>query len=350
MSPPLKLHRVRLLAAFATIYIVWGSSYLVTRIGVLHLPALLMGGLRYSCAGALMLLVARLMRRRVLPQPGEWRGLVVLAFFGILLTNGISVWAAQYVASNKSALLNATVPCWIVLLGTFGARSHRPEWRQLLGLACGFAGTVLVVQPSGGTHSDLLPQLMILVACLNWAVSTTYMRNVRSRLPPILKQVRGQKVYAQACSFCHGPNATGAEGPDLLRSAIVLHDDKGETIGPFLQKGRPDKGMPAFANMTESQAHDIAEFLHMRVEAAANRFGYKLQNIVTGDPKSGEAYFSSQCKNCHSPTVDLAHIGKTDPADLQTRFLYPDRGNTKVSVTITLPRGRNRERHSKAHR
>ena len=149
---------------------------------------------------------------------------------------------------------------------------------------------------------------------------------------------RGQKVYAQACAFCHGPNATGAEGPDLLRSAIVLHDDKGETIGPFLQRPA-DKGMPAFANMTESQAHDVAEFLHMRVEVAANRFGYKLQNIVTGDPKSGEAYFSSQCKNCHSPTVDLAHIGKTDPADLQTRFLYPDRGNTKVSVTITLPGG-----------
>ena len=183
MSPPLKLHRVRLLAAFATIYIVWGSSYLVTRIGVMHLPALLHGGQRYSCAGALLLLIARLTRRRVRPQPGEWRGLAVLAFFGILLTNGISVWAAQYVASNKSALLNATVPCWIVLLGTVGARSHRPEWRQLLGLACGFAGTVLVVQPSGGPHSDLLPQLLILVACLNWAVSTTYMRNLHSRLP-----------------------------------------------------------------------------------------------------------------------------------------------------------------------
>jgi mono/diheme cytochrome c family protein len=150
---------------------------------------------------------------------------------------------------------------------------------------------------------------------------------------------RGQKVYAQACSFCHGPNATGAEGPDLLRSSIVLHDDKGETIGPFLQKGRPDKGMPAFVNMTEPQAHDIAEFLHMRVEAAANRFGYKLQNVVTGDPKSGEAYFNSQCKSCHSSTLDLAHIGKTDPADLQARFLYPDRGNTKVSVTVRLAGG-----------
>jgi cytochrome c oxidase cbb3-type subunit 3 len=147
---------------------------------------------------------------------------------------------------------------------------------------------------------------------------------------------RGQKVYAQACAFCHGPNATGAEGPDLLRSPVVLHDDKGEKIGPFLQQGRPDKGMPAFAAMTEAQARDIAEFLHMRVEAAANRFGYKVQNIVTGDAKAGERYFNSQCKSCHSATGDLAHIGKTDPADLQAHFLYPDQNAQKVAVTATV--------------
>jgi cytochrome c oxidase cbb3-type subunit 3 len=150
---------------------------------------------------------------------------------------------------------------------------------------------------------------------------------------------RGQKVYAQACAFCHGPNATGAEGPNLLRSPLVLHDDKGEKIAPFLQKGRPDKGMPAFANMTEAQAYDIAEFLHQRVEAAANRFGYKLQNVVTGDPKAGEAYFNAQCTTCHSATGDLAHVGQTDPADLQVRFLYPDRDAPKVLVTVTLPSG-----------
>ncbi len=150
---------------------------------------------------------------------------------------------------------------------------------------------------------------------------------------------RGQKVYSQACAFCHGPNATGAEGPDLLRSPLVLHDNQGETIAPFLRQGRPDKGMPAFANMTDAQARDIAEFLHSRVEAAANRFGYKLQNIVTGDAKAGEAYFSSHCSNCHSPTGDLAHVGKTDPADLQAHFLYPDRASQKVSVTVTLPSG-----------
>jgi cytochrome c oxidase cbb3-type subunit 3 len=151
---------------------------------------------------------------------------------------------------------------------------------------------------------------------------------------------RGQKAFSQGCGFCHGPNATGAEGPDLLRSALVLHDDKGEVIAPFLRQGRPDKGMPAFTQMSDLQAADIAAFLHQRVEAAANRFGYKLQNLVTGDAKAGESFFNGQCKSCHSATGDLAHIGKTDPADLQSRFLYPDQAARKLSVTVTLSSGK----------
>jgi mono/diheme cytochrome c family protein len=152
----------------------------------------------------------------------------------------------------------------------------------------------------------------------------------------------GQKLFAQSCGFCHGPNATGAEGPDLLRSSVVLHDEKGELIGQVVLKGRPDKGMPAFATMSPQQIYDISEFLHSRVEAAANRYGYKMQNVVTGDAKAGEAYFNGagQCGQCHSSSGDLAHIAsKFDAAALQAQFLYPDRPEPKREVTVTLPSG-----------
>src|SRR5271168_4654454 len=167
------------------------------RIAVHFLPALLMAGVRFGTAGLIMLALARFSGERIWLKPPERIQLLILALLGFVIANGAGVWGLQYVPSNKSALLNATVPCWIVLLGTFGARSHRPEWRSLIGLACGFAGTVLVVQPSGGPHSDLLPQLMILVACLNWAVSTTYMRNLRSRLP-VLTLIGWQMVLGGA--------------------------------------------------------------------------------------------------------------------------------------------------------
>ncbi len=152
---------------------------------------------------------------------------------------------------------------------------------------------------------------------------------------------RGQKLFLQNCAFCHGPNATGAEGPDLVRSTVVLHDEKGETIGPVVLNGRPDKGMPSFSGLTQAQIYDLAEFLHSRVEQVANRFGYKLQNIVTGNAKAGEEFFrgTGGCIGCHSPTGDLAHIAtKFEPPDLQAQFLYPSHAEAE-SVTVTLASG-----------
>ena len=157
---------------------------------------------------------------------------------------------------------------------------------------------------------------------------------------------RGEKLYVPNCAFCHGAKARGAEGPNLIRSTMVLHDERGELIGPFLIKGRADKGMPAFPNLTESQAYDIAQFLHMQVELAANRGTYKHSNIVTGDAQKGEAYFNSKCKSCHSPTGDLAKIGSKYPPDqIQTRLLWPGGGGFGAptyprKATVTLSNGR----------
>lgn len=166
-------------------------------------------------------------------------------------------------------------------------------------------------------------------------------------VPDAAAAARGQKLFEQNCALCHGAKATGAEGPDLLRSSLVLHDQKGELLGPFVRKGRPDKGMPAFAAFTDAQLYDIAEFLHQRVEDVANRGLYQVQDVVTGNAEAGKAFFNSHCTQCHSATGDLAHIGsKFDPAALQAQFLYPSdspgsREGTvpPVMATVTLPSG-----------
>ncbi|MBV8551686.1 MAG: c-type cytochrome [Acidobacteriaceae bacterium] len=167
-------------------------------------------------------------------------------------------------------------------------------------------------------------------------------------VPDAAAAARGQKIFASTCGFCHGSNATGAEGPNLIRSTLVLHDEKGELIGPFLHNGRPDRGMPAFPNLTDAQTYDIAEFLHQRVEDTTNRFGYKIQNVVTGNAAEGKAFFDQHCNKCHSATGDLAHIASSvEPADLQALFLYPSQSiNAKgekttvpVQVSVTLASG-----------
>jgi cytochrome c oxidase cbb3-type subunit III len=172
--------------------------------------------------------------------------------------------------------------------------------------------------------------------------------------PPDAEAVkRGQTIFVSSCGFCHGTNATGgAQGPNLVRSTVVLHDQgTGKEIGPVVHEGRAAKGMPAFPSFTDAQIHDIAQFLLGRTQAAANRMDYTIQNIVTGDAQAGQSYFQAHCSTCHSPTGDLAHIAaKYEPVALQDRFLYPGNSNrfgmgpppdprAEKHVTVTLPTG-----------
>jgi cytochrome c oxidase cbb3-type subunit III len=158
------------------------------------------------------------------------------------------------------------------------------------------------------------------------------------RMPDAKIAAEGQKIFASTCGFCHGADARGASGPDLLRSAVVLDDNQGELIGQTVHQGRPAKGMPAFPSLTDEQVREIAEYLHLQIELAANRGTYKPLNVVTGDAKAGEAYFNGagKCNTCHSVSGDLAHIGsKVQPPDLQQEFLYPKKpSSTKVTVTL----------------
>lgn len=164
------------------------------------------------------------------------------------------------------------------------------------------------------------------------------------REPDARVAAEGAKLFGPTCAFCHGANARGGSGPDLLRSSVVLDDNQGEALGPVIRKGFPDKGMPAFPSLTNEQVLDIAEFLHQQVYLAANRGTYEIQNIVTGNPKAGETYFNGEgkCNTCHSASGDLAHIGsKLKPPDLQQTLLYPGSVGPRVApkVTVVLKNG-----------
>jgi cytochrome c oxidase cbb3-type subunit 3 len=137
---------------------------------------------------------------------------------------------------------------------------------------------------------------------------------------------RGRKVFVPACGFCHGNDAHGKTGPDLVRSALVLHDDKGSVIGTVIQNGRPERGMPAFSSLSAEQIADISVFLHSLAADVKNRFAYKIGDVITGDAQKGAAFFNGDghCGSCHSATGDLAHVAtKYEPVELQRRMLYP---------------------------
>jgi cytochrome c oxidase cbb3-type subunit 3 len=154
---------------------------------------------------------------------------------------------------------------------------------------------------------------------------------------------RGRKEFVQSCGFCHGADATGARGPDLLRSPLVAHDVKGDQIGPVIRQGRPDKGMPALP-LSDAQIQDIAAFLHARAAEAVRSAGvpkvYPVEKLLTGNAEAGKAFFNGAggCTKCHSVTGDLAGVaGKHTPIQLETLMLYP--GGKHRTAVITLASG-----------
>ena len=160
---------------------------------------------------------------------------------------------------------------------------------------------------------------------------------------------RGAALYKTNCAGCHGAGARGGPGaPDLVRSLLVLDDEKGILIAPVLRNGRPDQGMPK-PGLTESQIADLVAWLHVQTYAAGHRSTYAFQDVLTGNAKKGEAYFQATCAGCHSATGDLKGIGsRYDPFSLQARWLQPrggrggrgspaagsNRGASTVTVTL----------------
>lgn len=158
---------------------------------------------------------------------------------------------------------------------------------------------------------------------------------------------RGAAEFKASCGFCHGPDATGGRGPDLVRSAIVAHDDNGNLLGPTIRNGRPDKGMPSFANLKEDQLTDIVAFLHHQAHEAAHSANvpgdYPLRKLLTGNAEQGKAYFygAGGCSGCHSVDKDLKGIAaKYSPIDLQQAMVYPSGPQVpKTKAVVTMKDG-----------
>ena len=157
---------------------------------------------------------------------------------------------------------------------------------------------------------------------------------------------RGRAEFKSSCGFCHGNDATGSRGPDLVRSAILNHDDQGNLLGPVIRNGRPEKGMPSFSTLRDSQIADIVAFLHHQATAALHSGhvseDYPVAKLLTGNADAGKAFFDGDggCSKCHSVTGDLKGIAaKYSPIDLQQHMVYPSTKNIRRTAVVTLSNG-----------
>src|SRR5262245_53728809 len=138
---------------------------------------------------------------------------------------------------------------------------------------------------------------------------------------------RGKALYSVHCGFCHGSDARGGGegGPSLIRSDVMMNDQKGELLAPVVQNGRG--AMPKFS-LTPEQISDIAAFVHSFRVSGYDATRNRPATIVVGKAEAGEAYFNATCAKCHSVTGDLKGFAAKfrDPRTMQHNWWSPGAG------------------------
>ncbi len=183
-----------LIGAFATLYLVWGSTYLAIRVAVQTMPPFMMTSCRFFVAGTIMALYVFGWRRERITMRQWWDNVLI---GGILLLGGTGLvsWAETSVPSGITTLIVSTNPVFTVIADWAYHRFVRkdrvikPSGFTLLGLAMGFVGLGLLVGPSlweqGALHLEAIPVLALLFACSFWTLGSIYSKYTKYRVEPI---------------------------------------------------------------------------------------------------------------------------------------------------------------------
>jgi drug/metabolite transporter (DMT)-like permease len=195
--------RSRIIAAFAAVYLIWGSTYLAIRYAVATIPPFLMGGARFLTAGLILYVWARI-RGAGRPTHAEWRAASVTGVLLLVCGNGAVIWAEQRVASGIVALIVAVVPLWMVLLDWWRPGGVRPRSPVFVGLALGLVGLALLIGPDvlaarEAGHADLWAVLVPVLGSFFWALGSIVSRYAAR--PASSQLATGMQMLAGGAAF-----------------------------------------------------------------------------------------------------------------------------------------------------
>lgn len=223
---PAPASRGKLIAAFAAVYIVWGSTYLAIRFALETLPPFLMAAARFILAGSILygVLVARGAPH---PTRTNWRDGFIVGGFLLLGGNGGVVWAEQYVPSGIAALLVATLPIWLVLFDWLRGTGPRPAAQTALGILLGLAGVGILVGPQGLGRGGVppLPALVLVGASVSWAWGSLYSRGAVQPTSPMMAtavQMLGGGLLLALAGLATGEAGAVDLGAASARSLLAL--------------------------------------------------------------------------------------------------------------------------------
>ncbi len=166
-----------ILAAFAAIYLIWGSTYVAILIGLESIPPFLLSGLRFSIAGSILILWRLAQGERAARQPALQH-----AFAGVLMLfggTGAVVWVEQYISSGLAAIIVASMPFWFVLLDYRQWSFNFSNGLILVGVLVGFAGIIYLFgagDAAASSGAPWFPMLVLLGGCICWAAGSLYLK------------------------------------------------------------------------------------------------------------------------------------------------------------------------------
>jgi drug/metabolite transporter (DMT)-like permease len=171
----------------AGICLIWGTTFLVMRIGVMHFPPFLFAAIRQTIAGILLVGFMFLVKKEKLPT---WNVLRIQAFRGFLMItcgNGLVSWAEVFVPSGLAAIICSTMPVMVILINLTINRSETPNWIITLGVVTGLSGIILVFSEYLGDFANpnyRMGIILIFVATLTWAIGSILTKRKNYNINP----------------------------------------------------------------------------------------------------------------------------------------------------------------------
>lgn len=167
---------LRVLAAFAAIYVLWGATFLAIRITVLEIPPFFGSGLRFFLAGSALYVFMRL-RGQASPTWEQWRAIALIALCMFVVTYGALFWAEQYVPSGLTAVIESTLPLTTIALEVFVFRQQAFHWRMATAVVLGFLGVAWLLLRND-QPLVWFPSLIILAAGTVWSFGAVLTRSL----------------------------------------------------------------------------------------------------------------------------------------------------------------------------
>lgn len=186
------------LAAFAGIYIIWGTTYLAIAFAVHTMPPFISGVARFALAGILMYVWLRARN----PRPFEGVNIPMMAVTGVLLSgigNGLVLWAQQGIPSGIAALIVASVPMLVLIFDWAFFSKRAPTKQALFGIAVAVAGVATIVMHTRTLSGNAQPMyvLAMLVATTGWSIGTLVQKRAATR-DNVLSFTCGQMLFGAA--------------------------------------------------------------------------------------------------------------------------------------------------------